>query len=297
MFKARHLSLIAILSVLVLSAAGAFRVSAQRQRTNKTNRPSTANPDDVVDLAPSEMRPVIEYYLADRGSLLRSYPVANSPARRERFRKFYSDALERIQKLDFDSMSQEGKVDYILFRNHLEHELRQLDIEEKQLAEVGPLLPFADTIIGLEEARRRMEPMDSAKTAAGLNNLKKQIDETRKSVEAILPGERHGAVDAPASSNRIKKTIGYRAVGVLTNLHNALRNWYTFYNGYDPLFTWWNEEPYKAIDLALTGYSSFLSERVVGIRVEGAQSGSTIPVQNRGPNPGQTRGQGSTPAG
>ena len=82
MFKGRHLSLIAILSVLVLSAAGAFRVSAQRQRTNKTIRPSAANPDDVVDLAPSKMRPVIEYYLADRGSLLRSYPVANSPARR-----------------------------------------------------------------------------------------------------------------------------------------------------------------------------------------------------------------------
>src|SRR6266702_7068108 len=166
MFKARHLSLIAILSVLVLSAAGAFRVSAQRQRTNKTNRPSAANPDDVVDLAPSEMRPVIEYYLADRGSLLRSYPVADSPARRERFRKFCSDALDRIQKLNFDSMSQEGKVDYILFRNHLEHELRQLEIEEKLLAEVEPLLPFAKTIIDLEVARRRMEPMDSAKTAA-----------------------------------------------------------------------------------------------------------------------------------
>ena len=73
MFKARHLSLIAILSVLVLSAAGAFRVSAQRQRTNKTIRPSAANPDDVVDLAPSKMRPVIEYYLGDRGSLLRAY--------------------------------------------------------------------------------------------------------------------------------------------------------------------------------------------------------------------------------
>src|SRR5258707_685123 len=104
----------------------------------------------------SEMRAIIESYVVDRGSLARSYPVASSPARRDRFRKFYSDALARIQKLDFDSMSQEGKVDYLLFKNHLEHELRQLDIEEKQLAEIQPLIPFAKTIVGLEGARRRV---------------------------------------------------------------------------------------------------------------------------------------------
>ncbi|HMJ24344.1 MAG TPA: hypothetical protein VK475_00870, partial [Pyrinomonadaceae bacterium] len=66
------------------------------------------------------MRPLIEYYVVDRGSLQRSFPVSSSPARRERFRKFYGDALERIKALNFDSMSQEGKVDYLLFRNHLE---------------------------------------------------------------------------------------------------------------------------------------------------------------------------------
>ena len=60
-------------------------------------------------------------------------------------------------------MSQEGKVDYILFRTHLEHELRQLDIQGKQLAEIQPLIPFGKTIVEIEEARRRMEPIDSAK--------------------------------------------------------------------------------------------------------------------------------------
>ncbi len=284
MFKARHLSLIAILSVLVLSAAGAFRVSAQRQRTNKTNRPSTANPDDVVDLAPSEMRPVIEYYLADRGSLLRSYPVANSPARRERFRKFYSDALERIQKLDFDSMSQEGKVDYILFRSHLEHELRQLDIEAKQLAEIEPLIPFAKTIVDLEEGRRRMEPIDSAKAATSLNNLRKQVDDRRRLVEAGLrAGDNTDAI-------RAKKTVAFRAVNAINGLRGNLRNWNTFYSGYDPVFTWWNEEPYKALDEALATYATFLSERVVGLRSATATGPS-------GQQPGQRPGGGGTGGG
>ena len=138
------------------------------------------------------MRSIIEYYIVDRGSLQSSYPVASSPARRERFRKFYGDALERIRQLNFDAMSQAGKVDYVLFRTHLERELRQLDIEEKQLADMKPLIPFASAIVSLEESRRRMEPIDSAKTAATLNDLKKQIEETRRAVEAGLRPERGG---------------------------------------------------------------------------------------------------------
>ena len=55
--------------------------------------------------AVSEMRSAIELYTVDRGSLNRSYPVAISPARRERFRKFYNNWFASLEKLDFDSMS------------------------------------------------------------------------------------------------------------------------------------------------------------------------------------------------
>jgi hypothetical protein len=165
-------------------------------------------------------------------------------------------------------MSEDGKIDYLLFKNHLEYELRQLDIQAKQLSEIEPLIPFAGTIIGLEEARRRMEPIDSAKIATTLTDLRKQVDERRRAVEGLRP----------------KKTVANRAVVAINGLRNNLRNWYTFYNGYDPLFTWWNEEPYRSLDQSLTNYAGFISERVVGIKVEGTQS-STTP--NRGPAGGQ----------
>src|SRR6185295_1301040 len=77
---------------------------------------------------------------------------------------------------------------------------------------------------------------------------------------------------------------GNRAVAAINNLRNNLRNWYTFYDGYDPMFTWWNEEPYKSLDQSMTNYATFLSERVVGIKTEGStqqQAG-----QGRGPGGG-----------
>jgi hypothetical protein len=98
----------------------------------------------------------------------------------------------------------------------------------------------------------------------------------------------------------VKKTVAFRAVGGINLLRNNLRNWYTFYNGYDPIFTWWNEEPYKSLDEALTGYASFLSERVVGLRSaatgQGQQAGQR-PGGGAGGAGGGGGGQGGGPGG
>jgi uncharacterized protein (DUF885 family) len=230
----------------------------------------------------SEMRDAIERYTVDRGSLTRSYPVAVSSARRERFKKFYTEWLSSLQKLNFDTMSQDGKIDYLLFKNHLEYELRQLDIQSRQISEIEPLLPFGAKIIELEEARRRMEPIDSARVAATLNDLRKQVDQSRRAIELGLRSERGS--DTSSEPVRVKKTVANRAVVAINGLRNNLRNWYTFYNGYDPMFTWWNEEPYRSLDQSMTNYAAFLAERVVGIRQEGAAQTQT--GQNRGPGGG-----------
>jgi len=277
---------LAIVLCIVLLLTTGFSTSAPAQ-TAKNARPG-ANPTTKVSNATSfepdetgspdsEMRPLIERYTVDRGSLTRSYPVSISPVRAARFRQLYSDWLAQLQKMNFDSLSQEGKVDYLLLKNHLEYETRQLDIQARQLAEIQPLVPFANSIIGLEESRRRMETIDSAKTAALLTALKKQIDDTRKLVEA---GLRSGS-DGPEVI-KAKKTVVFRAFGALNSLRNSLRNWYTFYNGYDPLFTWWNEEPYKTLDQTLTSYGAFLGERVVGLRAEATQTNANAATGGRG---------------
>jgi len=224
----------------------------------------------------SEMRSAIERYTVDRGSLTRSYPVAVSQRRRDRFRKFYSEWLASLKDLNFDSMSEDGKIDYLLFKNHLEYELRQLDIQSRQLSEIEPLVPFATQIIELEEARRNMANIDSAKTAATLNDLRKQVDERRRAVER---------------STDIKKTVANRAALAINSLRGTLRNWYTFYNGYDPMFTWWNEEPYKALDQSMNNYATFITEKIVGIRSEG--SSQTAAGPNRG-GQGQQRPASAT---
>jgi uncharacterized protein (DUF885 family) len=209
-----------------------------------------------LNLPQSELRGVIERFVADRGNLNRFYTVANSSSRSSRLKQFYNEWLATIAKLNFEAMGEDGKIDYILFKNYLDHELRQLDIQAKAFTEVQLLLPFAQTLMSLEEARRRMEKIDAPKTATLLNQLNRQIAETQKAVEAGLKSE----------PNKIKKTVANRAAVTMNGLRTMLRNWYGFYNGYDPMFSWWVSEPYKGTDQLMTAYSTFLREKVVGVR-------------------------------
>jgi hypothetical protein len=234
-----------------------------------------------LKLPPSEMRGMIERFTADRAILNRSFPVDISPVRQARFRQFYTGWRAALGPLNFDAMSPDGKVDYVLFKNYLDHELRQLDIQAKALAETAPLLPFAQTIINLEEARRRMEPVDSPRAAALLADLNKQIEAARKAVEAGLRaesrsgGEAAGDGEGKAGGHKVKKTVANRAAAIVNGLRINLKNWFDFYNGYDPIFTWWVDAPYKAVDKALQDYATFLRVRIVGLKAESAQTGSS----------------------
>ncbi len=266
MSKARLLLLEILIAIVSLSAGlspvvpadGAQRVLNADGKTKKENGPILELSDG--ELRTSEMRGVIERYTADRGSLARFYSVEASTARQARMKRFYSDWLAVIAKLDFDAMGQDGRIDYLLFKNHLDHELRQLDLQTKALAETAPLVPFAQTITDLEDSRRRMEAIDSAKTAALFTKMARQIDGTTKGLEAGL------TADARPDSIKAKKTVVNRAVAAILSLRNTLKNWYGFYNGYDPIFTWWVSEPYKSVDGSLEKYATFLREKVLGLK-------------------------------
>ena len=239
---------------------------ATRPVAAQTNAPELSD----LDNAKSELRSIIERYNADRVSLARTYPVESSPARQTRFQQFYRDWLALLGKMNFDAMSQDGKVDYVLLKNHLEHQAQQLELDRKALAEIASLMPFANTITDLAEARRRMEKIDAQKSAVQLHEMNKQIEAARKSLETSLRAE----------PGKIKKTSANRAVAAITTLRNTLRTWYGYYNGYDPLFTWWVEEPYKTVDTTLGSYATFLTERVVGIR--SADPNATMAQAGRG---------------
>ena len=201
--------------------------------------------------SPSRLRGVIERYEQDYGAYNRFYSAFTSANRAAKMKSLYGEYLGELGRHNFDSLSHDEQVDYILFRNYLEHEQKELARYEEQLAEMAALLPFAKTISDLEDSRRRLESIGAAKTAALLDELAKAIAATSKSVDA---------------GTKPKRTVAARASRTVIGLRTTLRNWYNFHAGYDPTFTWWNEQPYKKVDEALDSYNKYILDKLVGIR-------------------------------
>lgn len=196
----------------------------------------------LLDFGMSELRPVIERYGVERQDVLRVYSLQGSPIRQTKLEVFYAGQMKLLEGINFDALSQSGKVDYLLLRSRLEHESKQLAVDAKQDAEIAPLAPFQATIDGLEIARREMKNVDSQGAASALVKMVTDI--------AALKGATGTVKASSAALNRAATRV--------VQLRNTLRVWFNFYDLYDPQFHFWLENEYKNADAALDGYAQFL---------------------------------------
>ncbi|MDE2507215.1 MAG: DUF885 family protein, partial [Planctomycetota bacterium] len=213
--------------------------------------------DLAVDEDPSsELRDVIGRFAADEAALRRYDRFDASGGGRARMRKLLEASRRDLDEVDFDRLSLDGRVDALLFKNMLVYELRMIDREAKRDEATRLLTPFAGTVEGLEEARLRLEPLDARKAAETLAAVAKQADALRKQVEEGKSRE----------LKAIKKTDAIRASRRVEGLRSTLRHWAEFYDGYDPLFSWWTKAPIKLADQALERYAKAVGSKLGGLR-------------------------------
>lgn len=208
----------------------------------------------------SKMPAIIEQFTADSASLGQTYAVAISPDRIARFEKFYAETQAALEAMDFEALSKEDKIDYLLLKNYLSSNLHQLALEKKRVDEMQPLIPFANTIEKLMEQKRLMQRPDGEKDAAALTEMVKQITALREKLDPKPDGTN------PVARPRIDPVVANRAQLAAAQLGYHLHQWFNQYNGYDPIFTWWVDQPYKDADKALTSYRVFLKEKLIGLK-------------------------------
>ena len=244
--------------------ATAFLASAEGDFRHGQPAPTErAAADYVPDLAAlakpatSELRDLVERYRADRDALLRYYSVDGSSLHRRRLREFHQAWQSRLEAMPYEPLGVEGRIDWHLLHSHLRYELGLISRAERRNAEMATLLPFAETLAGLQEARRLFVPLDAPAVAEKLVQVTESIAATRKSLtaDAAKPG----------------RIVALRAVNRLGELSRELDDWFRHYDAYDPLFSWWVKDPRKRLEEALQGYSKFLGETVVGQKEGGEE--------------------------
>ncbi len=205
---------------------------------------------------PQPMMPgVIQRFSADRESLQETYKLSFSPARMDRMQRFYQDEQQQMPAIDFDHLSYSDQLDYLLLKNCLQGALRDLALRRREAGQMQALLPFAPTVEGFLEQQRKMERPDAEATARQLSDMVKAMKATMASLDpAKNPGK-----------PKPDPVVVNRAVQATEQIRQLLGDWYSQYNAYDPLFTWWDVLPYQAADKEMGAYIDFMKEKLIGI--------------------------------
>jgi hypothetical protein len=212
-------------------------------------------------LQTSEVNNTMVHYDADKGSIMRFYSTNstadtygvqydptnyNTPERRTRLLTLINDYKKQLEALNFDAMSPNGKVDYILFNRNLNNEQYELQQQQKTYERIKIYFPFEERIYALEKPRRRGIKVNAEAVAKEMEELRKTVTEQIKIVNKVE------SLDKTASEFAVSHTKGFQ---------NILKNYYDFYNGYDPLFSWWVPKTYTELDTILGEYATLLKSK------------------------------------
>lgn len=234
--------------VLAAALAAAFPYACAR----------TALTPPMAQFAPSQqmMPAVVQRFQLDFASLNHKYSIAGGPARAARLQAFWQQWLATLDALPFESMGVEDRIDLVMLRNHVSALASEHQLETAKFSEAEPLMPFVRPIIELAEARRMMQAQDGAGSAARLQQILAQV---RKAQASLLAGG-----DLQSGRPLASRSVANRAIKIITAAARDLKDWNTYYEGYDPQLSWWVKRPYADLDKALQDYSASLQERLVG---------------------------------
>jgi hypothetical protein len=284
--------------VVVPMSLGADRVAMQAPQ---------AVPEDLKPLLVgpvSEFRLVVTRYNADRNTLSGNYagqsgrgggrggraggggapvatpaeppagPVPVSAGRLARLKRFDLDWQNAVAKLDSSKFSAPAKTDLATLTSTIDTNVRQIETDALTMAQVMPALPFATKLVGLIEARIRVLPMNAQKAAEATVAAVRDIKALRAALESDSAG-------AP----KLNKATASRAADATAQFRTGITEWFNFYNGYDPLFTWWVEMPFKQLDAALQEYVTFLREKIAAADAPVPAAPVSVPPVQPAPAP------------
>lgn len=198
------------------------------------------------------MEDFVGRFSTDRDSIKRYYDVPLSKKGLERLRKFDSEALASLAKIDFDALDQSGKVDYVLTQNFLDAEIRDERTRGDKQQQIKTLLPFADTIVGLEESRWVLDPLDPKTAAEKIESIRLQVMESE------------GKIRAGVEKKLTSASLAFRASKELASLQQTFGRWYSHYSGYKPTFTWWCQKPFEEASKVIDSLEKLLKEDIAG---------------------------------
>lgn len=231
-YTAKKKSVSAILSIIILFSLHPGAI-AQKNRT--------ANPDESISF-------YINEYNRDISDLQRVYIFPLSREYFTRFTRFTNEWLQKLNLIYSDKLSASEQVDFTLLKRDILEDQYELEKNKKDFEAIAYAIPFTDEIVSLQQKRRRGNTLDGRETAAALNKIIQSVSVSKNEVSK-----------KPVDNKELQQQI----IKAVQDLRKGLKNFYSFYNGYDPDFSWWMKSTYPQTDSALSAYEKWIASQPV----------------------------------
>ncbi|MDP1817651.1 MAG: DUF885 family protein [Leadbetterella sp.] len=213
----------------------------------------------TFNLFATDFSEIVASYQADKAALQRKYPNSLSEVYFERFSKFYADAKKDLDKLGFEGLTKEQKVDYVLLRNQIDKSNYFHGLEFKAFNEVKNVIEKAQPIYVFNESRKAGVNPKSDKLAADFNQVEKEIRAEIITLKTKKPYDSWQKAELAAD--------------IVKELIKATEESYKFYYEYNPEFNWWMQAPNKKLMKTFEEYEGLLRKHFSNTLVKDDGSG------------------------
>lgn len=200
---------------------------------------ATCNP-----LFATELADAMNSFQADKGALERLIGNNQSEEYYLRIDKLYDEWLLYLDKLDYKKLSEDGKIDFHIFRNYLQKNKYFHLQSYEEFKEIKHVTDFAAELFQFTQDRRRAKKPDPKKISKVFNDAEETVNKLTKDLNKNN-----------AFSSWQKAELASEAVA---GLKKSLEEAYKFYFDYDPEFTWWAKTPFEKLNKSLKSYEEAL---------------------------------------
>ncbi len=197
---------------------------------------------------PEVLPPAITVFTADRTHIARLFDAPWSGERRKRTAELIRRRRLWLAGLEPERLCRSDQLDAALLSNLLDAEEVRLRLEETRFREMAEVCPPVETLVGMLDARRRLEGSAPREAAGTLSAAAIAMDGLKRRLES----------DSPPC---IGASLAVRLAGLLADLKKTFSEWHAFRAGYDPHFTWWTSAPHRDLAAAMDGLADCLRKR------------------------------------
>lgn len=172
--------------------------------------------------------------------------AAASPEQMDRLLLLDQEYEKKMKQFDYKKLNTNGQVDYILLNRKIKKNIEDLKSNQSAYNRVKNYLPFADSILEFEKKRRRGGAVDSKEVATTFEKASAQVDQEIKKLE--------GVKSIPSADVEYLENI-------IASLKLRLESSFDFYNGYEPMFTWWVPKSHDRLQEKLKEYKELIATK------------------------------------